>query len=117
MFLSGRTSGRATLNAVERVLLARAAVSSCSVLGRLLRTEGLKAVQAAEQAAARFNQMVSLLASLSPPRLTEVYLDSEDTLGARVDARHSIWAAVVFEEVPADGVHGPLVWRGGCGAP
>ena len=32
----GRSPGRATLNSVERVLLA-AAVSSCSVLGRLLR--------------------------------------------------------------------------------
>ena len=32
----GRPPGRATLNSVERVLLA-AAVSSCSVLGRLLR--------------------------------------------------------------------------------
>ena len=32
----GRPPGRATLNSVERVLLA-AAVSSCSVLGRLQR--------------------------------------------------------------------------------
>ena len=32
----GRSPGRATLNSVERVLLA-AAVSSCSMLGRLLR--------------------------------------------------------------------------------
>jgi hypothetical protein len=32
----GRSPGRAMLNSVERVLLA-AAVSSCSVLGRLLR--------------------------------------------------------------------------------
>ena len=38
MFLSGRTSGRATLNAVERVLLVAAERNANgSVLGRLLR--------------------------------------------------------------------------------
>ena len=49
------------------------------------------------------NPTLSLLSKLGAPTLSEVYFETEEELDRRVELGDSVWAAIVFEEVPEEG--------------